>query len=152
MNSVTLVGRLTRDPELRFTGTGKAVATFTLAINRTFSRSDEADFINIVTWQKTAENCANYLSKGQQVAVNGRIQSRTYDDKDGKRVYVTEVVANEVEFLERKDKSGEGSSSPGSYGKKNSGQSQSPKSNDINGSDVDLEEFQALDDDEDIPF
>ena len=138
MNNTVLIGRLTKDPELRFTKSGKAVATFTLAVNRTFSKSDEADFINIVTWQKTAENSANYLGKGSQCAVNGRIQSRTYDDKDGKRVYVTEVVANEVEFLDPKSKTKDQQSN------KPDG---TPEENDVN-----LDEFQALDDDEDIPF
>ncbi len=149
MNSVSLVGRLTKDPELRFTATGKAVATFSLAVNRTFSKSDEADFFNIVTWQKTAENCANYLAKGQQVAVLGRLQSRSYENKEGKRVFVVEVVANEVEFLERREKSGGSSSNSQSYQKQDK-----PKDskNDIDTSDVDLDEFQAIDDDEDIPF
>ena len=152
MNSVSLVGRLTKDPELRFTGTGKAVATFTLAVNRTFSKTDEADFFNIVTWQKTAENCANYLAKGQQVGVLGRLQSRSYENKEGRRIFVVEVVANEVEFLERREKSGgsSGSSSNSqSYQKQNK---QKDSSNDIDTSDVDLDEFQAIDDDEDIPF
>ncbi len=148
MNSVSLVGRLTKDPELRFTATGKAVATFSLAVNRTFSKSDEADFFNIVTWQKTAENCANYLAKGQQVAVLGRLQSRSYENKEGRRVFIVEVVANEVEFLERREKSG-GSSNSQSYQKQ---EKQNNHSSDIDTSDVDLDEFQAIDDDEDIPF
>ena len=150
MNSVSLVGRLTKDPELRFTATGKAVATFSLAVNRTFSKSDEADFFNIVTWQKTAENCANYLAKGQQVAVLGRLQSRSYENKEGRRIFVVEVVANEVEFLERRDKSGGSSSNAQSYQKKD--KPASNNNNDIDTSDVDLDEFQAIDDDEDIPF
>ena len=145
MNSVSLVGRTTRDPELRYTGTGKAVTSFTLAINRTFSKSDEADFINIVTWEKTAENVANYVKKGHQVAVAGRIQSRTYDDKDGKRVFVTEVVANEVHFLEPKE-------SRGSYTKPVSTKQTNDQIADEEQQTADLEDFQALDDDEDIPF
>ncbi len=149
MNSVSLVGRLTKDPELRFTATGKAVATFSLAVNRTFSKSDEADFFNIVTWQKTAENCANYLAKGQQVAVLGRLQSRSYENKEGRRVFVVEVVANEVEFLERREKSGGSSSNPQSNQKQDKPKD---RNNDIDTSDVDLDEFQAIDDDEDIPF
>ena len=147
MNSVSLVGRLTKDPELRFTATGKAVATFSIAVNRTFSKSDEADFFNVVTWQKTAENCANYLAKGQQVAVLGRLQSRSYENKEGRRVFVVEVVANEVEFLERRDKS-QGSSNTQSYQNK----PKKSQNNEIDTSDVDLDEFQAIDDDEDIPF
>ncbi len=149
MNSVSLVGRLTKDPELRFTATGKAVATFSLAVNRTFSKSDEADFFNIVTWQKTAENCANYLAKGQQVGVLGRLQSRSYENKEGRRVFVVEVVANEVEFLERREKSGGSSSNSQSYQKQDK---QKGSNNDIDTSDGDLDEFQAIDDDEDIPF
>ncbi|NBG89699.1 single-stranded DNA-binding protein [Isachenkonia alkalipeptolytica] len=152
MNSVSLVGRLTKDPELRFTGTGKAVATFTLAVNRTFSKTDEADFFNIVTWQKTAENCANYLAKGQQVAVLGRLQSRSYENKEGRRIFVVEVVANEVEFLERRDKSGGSSSNSQSYQKNQDKPKENKSKNDIDTSDVDLDEFQAIDDDEDIPF
>lgn len=149
MNSVSLVGRLTKDPELRFTATGKAVATFSLAVNRTFSKSDEADFFNIVTWQKTAENCANYLAKGQQVGVLGRLQSRSYENKEGRRIFVVEVVANEVEFLERRGKSGGSSSNSQSYQKQ---EKKKDNNNDIDTSDVDLDEFQAIDDDEDIPF
>jgi single-strand DNA-binding protein len=108
MNKVVLIGRLTRDPELRYTQGGDAVATFTLAVNRNFKNKDgkyDADFINIVVWRKQAENIANYLSKGRQAAVSGRIQTRTYKDKDDKTVYVTEVIANEVQFLDSKNSS-----------------------------------------------
>ncbi len=102
MNKVFLIGRLTRDPELRYTGSNTAVASFSLAVNRNFTNQQgerEADFINIVVWRKQAENVKNYLSQGSQVAIDGRIQTRSYDDNDGNRRYVTEVVADNVEFL-----------------------------------------------------
>ena len=102
MNKVFLIGRLTRDPELRYTGNNTAVATFSLAVNRAFSNAQgerEADFINIVVWRKQAENVKNYLSQGSQVAIDGRIQTRSYDGQDGQKRYVTEVVADNVEFL-----------------------------------------------------
>lgn len=105
LNRVVLVGRLVRDPELRYTGNnGIAVANFTIAVNRPFKNQQtdeyEADFINCVIWRKPAENLANYMSKGSQIGVDGRLQSRTYEDKDGKTVFVTEVVADSVQFLE----------------------------------------------------
>lgn len=103
LNRVVLVGRLTRDPELRYTPNGVAVANFTLAVNRTFSNRQgerEADFINCVVWQKQAENVANYLKKGSLAGVDGRIQTRNYENNEGRRVYVTEVVAESVQFLE----------------------------------------------------
>ena len=102
LNRTVLVGRLTKDPELRYTPSGHAVANFTLAVNRPFSNSEgnkEADFINVVVWRKTAENVANYLKKGSLVGVDGRLQSRSYDDQSGKRVFVTEVLAESVQFL-----------------------------------------------------
>jgi single-strand DNA-binding protein len=99
MNHIVLIGRLTRDPELRYTPNGVAVANFDLAVNRPGSKEKEVDFIRIIAWQKTAENCANYLKKGRQVAIEGRLQIRSYDDKDGQKKQITEVVANHVEFL-----------------------------------------------------
>ena len=109
MNKVVLIGRLTRDPELRYTGNNIPSATFSIAVNRNFTNQAgerEADFINIVVWRKQAENCKNYLTIGSQVAIEGRIQSRSYDGQDGKKVYVTEVVADNVEFLGSKNSSG----------------------------------------------
>lgn len=104
MNKVILIGRLTRDPELKFTtGTGIAVATFSLAVDRNYvgqSGQREADFINIVCWRKLAENVANNISKGRLVAVSGSIQTRKYQAQDGSNRYVTEVVADEVKFLD----------------------------------------------------
>lgn len=102
MNKVVLIGRLVRDPELRYTGNNLPVATFSIAVNRNFSNQAgerEADFINIVVWRKQAENCKNYLTQGSQVAIEGRIQTRNYDDPNGQRRYITEVVADNVEFL-----------------------------------------------------
>ena len=101
MNSIILIGRLTKDPELRYTQAGKAVCSFTLAVDRPYSGDKkEADFINIVVWNKVGENCAQYLSKGRKVAVQGRLQIRNYEDDKGYKKYITEVVANSVEFLE----------------------------------------------------
>lgn len=102
MNKVVLIGRLTRDPELRYTGSNLPVATFSIAVNRPFSNQAgerEADFINIVVWRKQAENCKNYLTQGSQVAIEGRLQTRNYDDQNGQKRYVTEVIADNVEFL-----------------------------------------------------
>ncbi|EAE4973705.1 single-stranded DNA-binding protein [Listeria monocytogenes] len=111
MNRVVLVGRLTKDPELRYTPAGVAVATFTLAVNRTFTNQNgerEADFINCVVWRKPAENAANFLKKGSMAGVDGRVQTRNYEGNDGKRVYVTEIVAESVQFLESKNNNAEG--------------------------------------------
>lgn len=103
INRVTLVGRLTKDVDLRYTQNGIAVANFSIAVQRNFKNQNgdyDADFINCVVWRKPAENLANYMKKGSQVGVDGRLQSRTYKDKDGKTVFVTEVVADSVQFLE----------------------------------------------------
>lgn len=108
MNKVVLIGRLTKDPELKFTpGAGTAVTTLTLAVDRKFQKDGqkEADFIPVVVWGKPAESVANYMSKGKLMSVAGRIQTRSYDAKDGTKRYVTEVVADEVQFLEWGDKS-----------------------------------------------
>lgn len=105
MNKVILIGRLTKDPELRYTSSNRAVTQITVAVNRTFANQNgerEADFINVVIWDKQAENVAKYLTKGRLVAVEGRIQTRNYDNNEGKKVYVTEVVALSVQFLESK--------------------------------------------------
>lgn len=100
MNKIILIGRLTKDPELRYTPNGAAVCTFTLAVDRPFSGDKkEADFINIVVWNKAGENAAKYLAKGRQAAIEGRLQIRTYDGDDGKKRWVTEVVADRVEFI-----------------------------------------------------
>lgn len=102
MNKVFLIGRLTRDPELRYTGNNTAVASFSLAVQRNFTNQAgerEADFFNISVWRKQAENVKNYLSQGSQVAIEGRLQTRSYDDANGQKRYVTEVVADNVEFI-----------------------------------------------------
>ena len=104
MNKVILMGRLTRDPEVRYTQTNNTlVASFSLAVNRRFARQGEerqADFINIVAWSKTGEFCSKYFKKGQQVGIIGRIQTRTWDDEQGQKHYVTEVVAEEAYFAD----------------------------------------------------
>jgi single-strand DNA-binding protein len=105
MNRVTLTGRLTKDPEIRYTQTGKAVASFTLAVDRFRSQAQAektADFIPIVAWDKLAELCGNYLTKGQKVLVEGRLQIRSYDTNEGQKRWVTEVVISDMEFLEKK--------------------------------------------------
>ena len=101
INRVVMVGRMTRDPELRRTGSGAAVTSFTLALNRNYNSADgqQADYISCVVWNKVAENVAQYCSKGSLVGVEGRLRSRTYDNAQGQRVYVTEVVCDSVQFL-----------------------------------------------------
>ena len=107
MNKAILIGRLTKDPELRYTSSNRAVCQFTVAIDRPFtnqaSGQREADFINVVAWDKTGENVGKYMSKGRLIAVEGRIQTRNYDNSEGRKVYVTEVVASNVQFLESKN-------------------------------------------------
>ncbi|HHT7626666.1 TPA: single-stranded DNA-binding protein [Streptococcus suis] len=107
INNVTLIGRLTRDVELRYTPSNQAVATFTLAVNRNFKNQStgerEADFINVVIWRQQAENLANWTKKGHLIAITGRIQTRSYDNQQGQRVYVTEVVAESFQVLEKRD-------------------------------------------------
>lgn len=143
MNSVVLIGRLTRDPELRYIPESQnAVATFTLAVDRPMSREKTADFIRITVFGKSAENCAKYLVKGRLVAVNGRIQTGSYKNKNGDTVYTTDVIANNVEFLEWGDKGGPRSGE--SYESAPSGAPASMGSI--------PEGFQAIDDDDDIPF
>lgn len=104
MNKVILLGRLTKDVELRYTQTSNtAVASFTLAVNRRFVKEGEerqADFINIIAWNKLAQNTSNYLKKGMQVVVTGRLQNRSWDDEQGQKHYVTEVIVEELEFID----------------------------------------------------
>ena len=104
MNKVILAGRLTKDPDVRYTQTGVAVASFTLAVNRRFSKEKAADFIPIVVWDRIAEVVGNNLVKGSQVLIEGRIQIRSYDAQDGSKRYVTEVIANDIEFMGSKPK------------------------------------------------
>ena len=105
MNIAILIGRLTKDPELRYIpSTGKAVATFAIAVDRPFTTKDgqkQVDFFNIVVWGKLAENCANYLAKGRMAGIKGQIQNRSYDTQAGEKRYVTEIIADTVQFLEK---------------------------------------------------
>lgn len=105
MNKSILIGRITKDPELRTTPNNRSVCQFTIAVNRTYTNEEgkrEADFINCVVWDKQAENLAMYQKKGNQIAVEGRIQTRNYDDNSGKKVYVTEVLVNNISYLDTK--------------------------------------------------
>ncbi|CYW47676.1 TPA: single-stranded DNA-binding protein [Streptococcus suis] len=117
INNVVLVGRMTRDAELRYTPSNQAVATFTLAVNRNFKNQDgerEADFINVVIWRQQAENLANWAKKGALIGITGRIQTRSYDNQQGQRVYVTEVVAESFQLLESRGQ--QSNSQDGSFG------------------------------------
>jgi single-strand DNA-binding protein len=145
MNKVILMGRLTKDPELRYTsGNNTAVASFTIAVNRRGAKEGQpqADFINIVAWTKTAEFCGKYFTKGLQVVVVGRLQTRTWDDNEGKRHYVTEVVADETYFADSKKGSGDtgnsaGGSAPRTY-------SDAPSASG--------DGFYPMDEDDELPF
>lgn len=133
MNKVVLIGRLTKDPELRFSpGTGIAISRFTIAVNRRKKEdgTQEADFIPCVAWRKQAENLANYQKKGNQIAVTGRIQTRSYDGKDGIKRYVTEVIAEEIQFLDKVNR----------------------EINQSSGADYDSGWSDPIDDDDEIPF
>ncbi|EHH1621080.1 single-stranded DNA-binding protein, partial [Enterococcus faecalis] len=103
MNNVTLIGRPTKDPDLRYTASGTAVATFTLAVNRNYTNQNgdrETDFINCVIWRKPAETLANYVRKGTLIGISGRLQTRNYENQQGQRVYVTEVIVENFYLLE----------------------------------------------------
>ena len=121
INNVVLVGRMTRDAELRYTPQNQAVATFTLAVNRNFKNHNgerEADFVNVVIWRQQAENLANWAKKGALVGITGRIQTRNYENQQGQRVYVTEVVADNFQLLEsRASREGQsGGYAPNNFG------------------------------------
>ena len=106
INNVTLVGRLTKDVELKYTPANQAVAQFTLAVNRTFKNANgerESDFINCVIWRKSAENFANFVKKGTLIGITGRIQTRNYENQQGQRVYITEVIAENFQMLESRN-------------------------------------------------
>ncbi|RUS44989.1 single-stranded DNA-binding protein [Cohnella sp. AR92] len=164
LNRVILIGRLTKDPELRYTPAGVAVATFTLAVDRPFSSRDnggererEADFIPVVTWRQLAETCANYLRKGRLAAVEGRIQVRNYENNEGRRVYVTEVIADNVRFLEsqNRESTGQGPSSSGGsgYGSGGSDNQGNGSRNSGNGKDPFAGHSRPVDiSDDDLPF
>jgi single stranded DNA-binding protein (ssb) len=151
INNVVLVGRLTKDPDLRYTPSGAAVATFTLAVNRNFTNKDgnrEADFINCVMWRKPAETLANYARKGTLLGITGRIQTRNYENQQGQRVYVTEVVAENFQLLESRSVS-EGrtneASNPSNTGQNTSNFSSPDSADPFNGSSIDIS-------DDDLPF
>ncbi|OJH01715.1 single-stranded DNA-binding protein [Staphylococcus hominis] len=143
INRVILVGRLTKDPEYRQTPSGVSVATFTLAVNRSFTNSQgerEADFINVVVFRKQAENVNKYLSKGSLAGVDGRIQSRSYENNEGRRVFVTEVIADSVQFMDSKGSNQQSNQPQQQRGQAPSGNN--PFANDNN----------ANIDDDDLPF
>ncbi len=155
MNNVSLIGRLTRDPEVRYSGNNMAIARFSIAIDRP-PRQDgtkETDFPNIVVFGRQAENCEKYLAKGKMVGVSGRIQTGSYTNKDGNKVYTTEVVANRVEFLSWGDNNGQGQrgslqqqASPSGFDAPGQEQTQPQQA-----SSSIPQGFEAIDDD-DIPF
>lgn len=161
MNNVSLVGRLTKDPELRTVSTGNTTCSFTVAVNRQFTSANgerETDFINCVIWGKQAENLAKFCTKGSQIGVTGRIQTRNYDGQDGRKVYVTEVVANNITFLSSKNSGDTNSFVPSNNGMEPSFED-IPKSN-VNGVETtDLTEDPFKDfgsevvlSDDDLPF
>lgn len=166
MNNVILMGRLTKDPELRYLqgGNSGAVARFTIAVDKQLSRDKKqemesknqptADFINIVVWGKMAENCAKFTEKGKRVLVNGRIQTGSYQAQDGSRRYTTDVVANNVQFIDWKDGNNSFSGNQGGYNNSNDQNSVANNNNDSFGGD-DFEfgaDFDPTSDDGRIPF
>ena len=148
INNLTLVGRLTKDPELRYLPNGTPSTSFTLAVNRSFTNSQgerEADFINCVVFRKPAENVANYLKKGSLAGLTGRIQTRNYENGEGKRIYVTEVVADSVQFLDSRSTGGDNNQSNTNAG---GGNQNSGNGNDwanTNGKEIDIS-------DDSLPF
>ncbi|HOJ09762.1 MAG TPA: single-stranded DNA-binding protein [Clostridiales bacterium] len=139
MNKAILLGRLTKDPELRYTINNVAACSFTLAVSRKYSKQDDpvtADFIPIIAWRQTAEFCSKYFQRGQQVAVVGRIQTRSWEDNEGKKHYVTEVIAEETFFADsKKDKNETGNYEKG-----------------FNPDEMPTTQFLGLDEDDDLPF
>ena len=148
INNVVLVGRLTRDPELKYTGNNIAVASFSLAVNRNFKDANgerETDFINCVIWRQQAENLANWAKKGALIGITGRIQTRNYENQQGQRVYVTEVVADNFQMLESRA-AREAGNANGGYNQQP--QQQAPnfgRSNQMQGNPMDIQES-------DLPF
>ena len=157
MNKAILIGRLTKDPELRTTPTGRNVCQFSVAVSRNFTNANgerEADFINCVVWDKQAENLVKYQKKGNQIAVEGRIQTRNYDDKDGKKVYVTEILASNISFLDSK---GTGSTGNTSFNNLPEPPMVDTSSNNMETVSVEKDPFEAFGDsieisDNDLPF
>ncbi len=107
LNSVSIIGNCGKEPEMRFTPSGKSVTSFSVAVNSKFGESESTEWFNVVAWDKLAETCNQYLTKGQQVFVEGRLQTRSWDDKDGTKHYKTEVIANKVLFLGQRKQAGE---------------------------------------------
>ncbi len=146
MNKVVLVGRLARDPELRNTQSGTAVVSFTVACDRRFTRQGEerqADFINCVAWNKTAEFISRYFTKGMRIALDGRIQTRSYDDQSGNKRYITEVVAEDVEFAQSKNENGYQADAPSYSAPQAPAAPQAPS--------ADIDGFMPVEE-EDLPF
>lgn len=155
MNKVILVGRLARDPELRTTGTGKSVATFSIAVDRRFKQEGQptADFFNIVAWGRQAEVICQYLGKGRQIALSGRLQSRSYDAQDGSKRYVTEVVLEEFDFVgSRSDAGGYNDNYSAGYGGMGMPNSQAP-AQPANNMPLDIDDdFHLMAEDDEVPF
>ncbi|QMT84225.1 single-stranded DNA-binding protein [Companilactobacillus pabuli] len=158
INRVVLVGRLTRDPELRYTTNGAAVASFTIAVNRQFTNSQgerEADFINCVIWRKAAENFTNFTHKGSLVGIDGRVQTRNYENQQDQRVYVTEVVVENFSLLESKNASSSNNAHDNSNNQSNNSNSNNNQSNNSNNnmSDPFADNSKPMDiSDSDLPF
>lgn len=152
MNVVVLMGRLTADPELKHTSNDIPVTSFSIAVNRKFSKSAEerqADFINIVAWRNTADFICKYFKKGQMIAIEGSIQTRSYQDKDGNKRVSFDVVANNVHFTESKRSSGEVAPRPDVVAEKPPEERKAEFSPYVNGS---SDDFQTIESDEDLPF
>ena len=140
-NRITLVGNLTRDPEIRYVGSGAAVTKFTLAVNRRSKQQEETDYIDCVAWDKLAETCNTYLKKGMSCLVDGRLSIRSYDDKDGNKRKATEVVVNTMQMLDRANRGSDG----GTY-------ERTPRSNGNGGATTSTFDDNAALDEEEIPF
>lgn len=158
INKVILMGRLTRDPEIRHTSTGKAVCNFTVAVDNGYGENRQTDFINCVAWQNTAEFVGKYFTKGMMIIVSGRISTRTWEGTDGKKNYVTEVMANEINFGESKRSREENSGYSGGYAQ-SAPSSYSPQQSNVQStpqgmpSGLENEEFVPLSEiDDDLPF
>jgi len=149
MNKVTLVGRLAKDPELRTTNTGKSVCSFTIAVNRRFQQEGQpsADFFNVTAWGKQGETINQYMAKGRQIVLSGRLQNRTYEDKGGIKRYVTDVILEEFDFIGSKNDAGSNRNDSGGIG--NSQAEASGYQQDVLLGDDD---FHMIADDDDVPF
>ena len=157
MNRIILTGRLVRDPEVRYTQSGKAVASFSIAVDRNRRTADNqqptADFINIVAWEKSAEFCGKYLTKGRKILVEGRLQTRTFEAQDGSKKYFTEVVSDNIEFMDSKRQDNEGGYSNSGYGHSGYSNDRSSDSSFGGGDDmIDNGGSRGRDGDIDIPF